>query len=175
MPRSRAPLLLLVTVVSALAAGVATSAGCGGGHHGSGSPTPSVSPPPGAVVEVEPNDVTQGETGTSLGGGPGTKTFWGVCADGNDVDGWTMVVGSGLVAAQITWFEDISHQDMDLYVYNSSGTIADGDANVPPNDSPAQVSAVFTTDAAASVNVTLEVDCLTSIPNVVYDGQVTLP
>jgi len=175
-------LALLLTAAASLSV---AAAACGSGkHHGSATPTPSpsasfsptptVTPPPGAVVEVEPNDPTKGDPPTAIAG-TGTLSFWGVCADDTDIDGFALSVGSGLVAAQITWTESAAYDDLDLAISNSSGSIRVVDDNVPPLDSPANVQAVLTTNAGAHVPALLEVDCYNHSPNVAYTGSVSVP
>src|SRR3954468_7614746 len=60
------------------------------------SPTATVTPPPGAIVEAEPNDIEVGNPPTAIPGS-GAQTFFGVCADDNDFDYYIFTAGSGMI------------------------------------------------------------------------------
>lgn len=173
--RSRLALLF----ASAIAA-TAIAAGCGGGAKNgapipspspSPSPTPTVTPPPGAVVESEPNDVQSGDPPTAIAG-TGAQTFFGVCADDNDFDFFVFTAGSGMIAAQMSWTESAANDDLDLYVDDTSMALQHGDDAIPPSDSPAMVAFDSTN---AGLQFYVEVRCYNTSPNVAYTGSLTIP
>lgn len=133
------------------------------------SPTPTVTPPAGAVVEAEPNDVALGNPPTPLAA---STQFFGVCADDSDFDYFRFTTTSaGTISADLTWTESPANDDLDLLVEGTSFQLVRHDDDVPPGDSPAQLS--FTSSAGLAYFV--EIDCYNTSPNVAYLGTLTIP
>ena len=111
------------------------------------------------------------------GGGGGAKRYdsgvhdiEGTCTESNDVQEFRIDSQAGTFQMSVSW-DDSDGEDIDLYVEDPDDEegLFEGDSEIPPNDSPAEVTAVI----PAPMNLVATVDCYDwPVP---YTAQMTVP
>lgn len=170
---------IVLSAVGILAVAITLPACSGGGDDDDGgtatptiTPAPDPTPIPGSVAEIEPND--EEDDATVVAGSSGTLAFHGTCSQTGDHDWFVFTLGSGGLAAELTWDERTyipsPHiaDDLDLYVSDAFGEIG-ADDSLSPGDSPANVTANL--DSAGQVF--LLVDCFQADAGLFYQGTLT--
>lgn len=111
----------------------------------------------------------------SDGGGPkrygsGVHDIDGTCTESNDIQEFRIDSEAGTFEMSVSW-DDSDGEDIDLYVEDPDDDegLFEYDDDLPPNDSPAEVTAVI----PAPMNLVATVDCYDwPVP---YSAQMTVP
>lgn len=103
-------------------------------------------------IETEPNDGFG--TADDIGA---AATFGGACDQNDDTDVFSVDVAAGMTSVSVAWDDPADTHDIDLAIYDSAGAVSftplDDDGNIPPDDSPAEVSATVTTAQTLFIEV----------------------
>lgn len=132
----------------------------------------TVVPTQGAIgfVEVEPNDLFPDEA-NDVGD---EVAFSGSCDDVDFEDYYVAFVNSGTLSVSIAWTEGPAPEaDLDLYLYDVDfNELGIPDAEIPPGDTPAEVTAILPSAMMVYINVYYP---LLSGPVIPYTGTITRP